>query len=49
MGWPLHTALALNPGANQYTGATVCFMVVGNITTTVKKGRRAGPMSGLFR
>ena len=24
-----------------------CFMVAGNITTSVNKGRQAGPMSGL--
>ena len=45
-------AMALNLGANQYTGLTysakVCFMAVGNITTTVNKGRQAGRMSGLF-
>ena len=42
-------AMALNPGANQYTGpafsAKACFMVAGDITTSVKKG---GPMSGLL-
>ena len=51
-GRPLHTTMTLNPGANQYTGPAysnkVCFMAVGNIITTVIKGRRAGPMSGLF-
>ena len=45
-------AMALNLGANQYTGPTfsakACFMVAGNITTSVNKGRWAGPMSGLF-
>ena len=45
-------AMALNLGANQYTGpafsAKACFMVVGNITTSVNKGRRARPMSGLL-
>ena len=25
-----------------------CFLVVGDITVTVNKGRWAGPMSGLF-
>ena len=45
----------LNPGANQYTGpscaAKKCFIVaavVGDITTTVNKGRQAGPMSSLL-
>ena len=45
----------LNPGANQYTGpacgAKKCFIVAavaGDITTTVNKGRRAGPMSSLL-
>ena len=45
-------AMAMNLGANQYTspkfGAKACFMVAGNITTSVNKGRWAGPMSGLF-
>ena len=45
-------AMALNPGANQYTGpafrATASFMVSGDTTTSVNKGRRAGPMSGLL-
>ena len=45
-------AMALNPGANQYTGPTfsakACFMMAGNKTTTVNKGRQAGPMSGLL-
>ena len=48
MGW----AMALNLGANQYTGPTfsakACFIVAGDITTSVNKGRRAGPMSGLL-
>ena len=48
VGW----AMALNPGANQYTGPTfsakACFIVAGDITTSVNKGRRAGPMSGLL-
>ena len=51
MGWPL----ALNPGANQYTGpaggAKKCFIAAaaaGDITTTVNKGKRAGPMSSLL-
>ena len=43
-------AKALNLGANQNTGpafsAKVCFMAIGNITTTVNKGRQAWP--GLF-
>jgi len=51
-GQLLHTAMALNPGANQYTGYAyspkVCFLVVGNKTTAVNKDRQAGPMSGLF-
>ena len=45
--------MALNPGANQYTCPTystkVSFMaatVAGDITTSVNKGRRAGPMRG---
>ena len=45
-------AIALNLGANQYTGpafsAKACFMVAGNINTNVNKGRRARPMSGLL-
>ena len=45
-------AMALNLGANQNTGPTfsdkACFMVAGNITTSVNKGRWAGPMSGLL-
>ena len=48
-------ALALNPGANQYTGPACgtkkCFIAAaaaGDITTTVNKGRRAGPMSSLL-
>ena len=45
-------AMALNPGANQYTGpefsAKACFMVADNITTSVNKGRWAWPMSGLL-
>ena len=47
--------LALNPGANQYTGpacgAKKCFIAAaaaGNITTTVNKGRHAGPISSLL-
>ena len=47
--------LALYPGANQYTGpacgAKKCFIVAaaaGDITTTINKGRRAGPMSSLL-
>ena len=47
--------LVLNLGANQYTdtacGAKKCFVVAavaGNITTTVNKGRQAGPMSSLL-
>ena len=50
-GW----LLVLNPGANQYTGPTCgakkCFIVAavaGNITTSVNKGRRTGPMSSLL-
>ena len=45
-------AMALNPGANQYTGTALSaiagFMVAGDITTSVNKDRRAGPMSGLL-
>ena len=44
--------MALNAGENQYTdpafSAKACFMVSGNITTNVNKGRWAGPMSGLL-
>ena len=44
--------MALNPGANQYTGpacsAKACFMMARNITTSVNKDMRAGPMSGLL-
>ena len=47
--------LALNLGANQYTGpacgAKKCFIgaaAAGYITTTVNKGRQAGPMSSLL-
>ena len=36
-------AMALNPGANQYTGPAysgkACFMVSGDITTTNNKGQ----------
>ena len=43
--------MALNPGANQYTGhafsTKACFMVAGDRTTSVNKGKRAGPMSDL--
>ena len=39
-------AMALYPGPNQYTGPTfsakACFMVAGDITTSVNKGRQAG-------
>ena len=45
-------AMALNLGTNQYTGpafsAKACFMVAGNITTSVNKGRQAGPMTSLL-
>ena len=48
-------ALALNPGANQYTGPTcgikkffIAAAVAGNITTTVNKDRRAEPVSSLL-
>ena len=45
-------ATALNLRANQYTGpkfsTKACFMVAGDITTSVNKGRRAGPMSDLL-
>ena len=45
-------AMVLNPGVNQYTGpifsAKSCFVVAGNITTCVNKGRQAEPMSGLL-
>ena len=51
MGQPL----ALNAGANQDTcpaySTKKCFIVAaaaGNITTTVNKGRQAGPMSSLL-
>ena len=51
-GRQLYTAMALIPGANQYTGlaysAIVCFMLVGDISTTDNKGRQAAPMSGLW-
>ena len=47
--------LALDPGANQYSGPTYgakkCFIVAavaGDITTTVNKGRQAGPVSSLL-
>ena len=47
--------LVLNPGANQYTGPACgtkkCFIAAaasGDITTTVNKGRQAGPMSSLL-
>ena len=47
--------MALNLGANQYTGPACgtkkCFTAAaaaGDITTTLNKGRRAGPMSSLF-
>ena len=48
-------AAGAESGANQYTGpacgAKKCFIaaaVAGNITTTVNKGRQAGPMSSLL-
>ena len=45
-------AMALNQGPDQYTGpvfsAKACFMVAGDITTNVNKGRRARPMCGLL-
>ena len=47
--------MALNIGANQYScptySAKVCFIAAtatGDITTTVNRGRLAGPMSGLL-
>ena len=47
--------LALNPGAYQYTGPAcdtkkyfIGAAVAGDITTTVIKGRQAGPMSSLL-
>ena len=47
--------MALNPGANQYTGpacgAKKCFIAAaaaGDITTRVNKGRQAGAMSSLL-
>ena len=43
--WPM----ALNPGANQYTGpafsAKACFLVAVNTTTSVSKGREANEWS----
>ena len=51
-GRPLHTAMALNPAANQYTrparSTKVCFIAFGNITTIVNKGSWAVAMSSLF-
>ena len=45
-------SVALNPGANQYTGpvfsAKACFMVAGDITTSINKARWTGPMNGLL-
>ena len=48
-------AAGAESGANQYTGpacgAKKCFIVAaaaGDITTTINKGRRAGPMSSLL-
>ena len=45
----------LNQGANQYTGPSCgtkkCFIAAaaaGDITSTVNKGRRAGPMGSLL-
>ena len=42
-------AMALNPRANQYTGpafsSKACFMVAGDITTSVNKGRQAHEQS----
>ena len=54
--WPLVAMCGLGDGAesggNHYTGPTfstkACFMVAGNITTNVNKGRQAGQMSGLL-
>ena len=44
-------AMALNPWSNQYTGpgfrAKACFMVAGDITTSVNKGRWLGSGCGL--
>ena len=47
--------LALIPGANQYTGPAcgakkffIAAAAAGDITTTVNKGRQAGPMSSLL-
>ena len=44
--------MALNTGANQFTDPTfsakACFIVAGDLTTIVNKGKRAGPMSGLI-
>ena len=52
MGLPLHTSMAPNPGANQYTGPAnstkVCLIAAGDITTTVNKGKWAMSMSDLF-
>ena len=45
-------AMALNMGVNQCTGPAfstkACFMVAGDITTSVNKGRQAGPTSCLL-
>ena len=52
VGQPLNTAMTLNPVEIKYTGpaysAKACFMVAGNITTKVNKGRQARPMSSLI-
>ena len=48
----IESDMELNPGAIQYTrlaySAKVCFMAFGDITTSVNKGRRPGPMSSPF-
>ena len=45
-------AMVLNPGAKQCTGPTLstkaCFMVAGDITTSVNKGRWAVPLSSIL-
>ena len=45
--------MALNLGANQYTGpaytAKACFMVAGDITTSVNNGRQAWPKVSLYK
>ena len=54
MGYSWRAGRGMGNGAesrgNQYTGTTfsttACSLLAGNVTTSVNKGRRAGPMKG---